>query len=186
MKHPRASLTDRAFAEAFCRSSQWLKGYPRLNGLIVGADTVPQGWHHLDWKHIDGKTDWVDIPGDPNGPALPIPRMYRSIATLAVDKTQMIELRETYPKGRDALLLRFGGALVVGALHPLRRFKDHPAPIQVTEQDVSLRVSRGENSVLAGVYEPALQQFYPAQARLHNSDDPLQSVSKARLGVPIL
>lgn len=182
MSQNESSRADRVFAATFSWGSRSLKHVPWLDELIVGPNVVPEGWQRLHRSDLLGTPNWLTAPGDPRGPWLPIPSRYRLATVLAIDKAQMQAARGEYEDPRDALLLRFGGELVVGAMAPGERFVDRTDPFHVNKVSAALRAGRGEQPVVAGVYAPLEREFTPVSTQ----HDKFVPVGLMPANVPIL
>lgn len=169
MNTPNIPEADARFAKFFSRGSQLLKKVPPLDWLIVGDNTVPDGWQHIE-KPASEINSWVTFEGDPRGPRLPIPRLYRMVGVLAVQKSEMQNLqeriqslqeRDALPRPtRQAVALRFGGATVIGALAEGSPFAQDPE-----DEDLLLvapRIARGDMIATTRVYLPLEHDFIAA------------------------
>lgn len=123
------------FANQFSDGSRLLKLLPPLDRLIVGRNNVPTGWHVLHDTAADEvapEDDWIAFEGDPTATKLPVPRLAKYVGLMAVEGTEMAELRERTPAGLDGVALRFQDAVVVGPLTPGMTFGSDPrSPLEL-------------------------------------------------------
>jgi hypothetical protein len=144
------------FAAFFSSVSRGLKWVPPLNWLIVGNNDVPKGWQHIP-ESADTFGPWVTFPGDPEGSRLPIPRLYKRVGFVAVEKARLDTLQQEHTDAQLAIALKLGNAVVVGAL------AEGIAPMADPDYDNRLlmgtRISRGDLEMTAALWQPEERQL---------------------------
>jgi hypothetical protein len=159
MNTPESKVKGAGFAEFFSRGSQLVSRPLWLQRLVTGDDSIPGGWVHIE-RRADTIAPWVHFDGDPKGPRLPIPQLYRMAGLLAVEKSEMDELQVAHPQSRQAVAIRFDEAVVVGALAEGRSY-----PQSSEDEDMLLTrplISRGDLDAAIGIYLPEQRDFLPA------------------------
>ncbi|HUC88304.1 MAG TPA: hypothetical protein VMR95_04105 [Candidatus Binatia bacterium] len=130
MVNPNIPAKARHFARVFSLGSKAVSLIPLGNRLIVGDNYVPEGWS----VYKDPSTalrPWAQFEGDPDGPTLPIPRLYNMVGVVAVAKTELDEINTRFkrngrPEARQAVAVALGKsevkAVVYGVLNPKFQF----------------------------------------------------------------
>ncbi|HSW37068.1 MAG TPA: hypothetical protein VLG37_01725 [Candidatus Saccharimonadales bacterium] len=159
------SRKDVYFATFLSAVSVGLKFVPPLNRLVVGNNNIPRGWHCLSQPASDVK-DWVRFDGDPGGTRLPIPRLYNMAGIVAVEAAEMASLQTTYPadiypRSKPALAIKFGEAMVVGALARDRSFVQDPD--NEGQLLTGARIGHGDLEISAGLLLPDIGLFVGAK-----------------------
>jgi hypothetical protein len=154
---------DRIFAEVFCRTTQILTRFPRLNEKVIAPSRVSGGWRRLDAYDLGGNPKWAFLPADTSGPYLPIPSRYKIAQVLNLNQDEMSEAYADYDDGRDAVMMKFGGELVVGAMAAGEHFSAQPHLTHTDIQQVAVRLARGDVLAVAGVYSPSHSEFTPVE-----------------------
>lgn len=159
MKERQVSLGDAAFARVFAGASQALKLVPPLDRRIVGANTVPEGWRYARHMHANEVRKWIDFTGEPTSTQWPIPKSYRGVGVIAVHNFD-IKLAESHAqRPQHAVAVRFGGAVVVGALAPEATFATNPADAQSAL--VGLGIGQGDVAATGGIWDAENHTFHP-------------------------
>lgn len=117
------------------------------------------GWELTD---IDpnGVNKWMEFGADPKGTRLPIPRLYRTVGVLAMNGEELDELQQQHPGAVPAVGWKLGNRVVMGEFPNEDAFG--AAPDHVGEDGmraVAMRLSGGDLSATAGVWNPATQLF---------------------------
>lgn len=165
---------DATFAEFFSLGTRILKWLPPLNWLIVGNNNVPNGWRHIT-ESADIFEPWTSFLGVPESTKLPILRLYTKVGVLAVNKVEMNELHQENRGAHNAVALKFGQAVVVGALNKGVSFAE-----DVQNEGwllVGTRIGRDEVRVKAGLYLPEESRFIGAESSQYRDRVPVTDLS---------
>jgi hypothetical protein len=164
MRNPNIPIGDALFATLFTSVSRGLKHTPNLDRRITGPNTVPAGWHFPSNIVATDIDNWVTFDGEPTSTRLPIPTRYRAVGVLMVSKSEIEVVATEVEKPRHAVAVRFGEALVIGALSENKGFA-----VDTDDSDtrlVGLRIGRGDVTAAAGVWDDDGQQFHSVPADL--------------------
>lgn len=165
MKYAREAPEGAKFARKFSVVTRSLKRVPPANRLIVGNNNVPKGWQEVD-MHASSISSWIDFIGDETARRLPIPRLFKKVGIMAVEKAEMAGLRDKYPDALGAVALRFQDAVVVGAFATGVMFE------QGIEDDYELagtRIGHDDQPATLGLWLPN-GTFLPAETTEYRSN----------------
>ena len=120
MSYENVPLRDKAFANLFSIASRSLKLVPALDRLIVGRNTIPDGWHvsRVDASEFD---TWLPFNGVKEKSSR-LSRKFSHMAMMSVLEADVQLIREKRSAFQDAIAIALGRAVAVGVLAEDSRF----------------------------------------------------------------
>jgi hypothetical protein len=173
------SKRDIAYAELFSRVSRGLSRVRPLQHIVVGPTAVLHGWQRIA-APANSFVDWVKFLGDPAVPRVPVPRLYKTIGVLSIDRLSMSDTAVDSPDISHAIAIKLGDAVVVGPLNPHAHFAVDPE----NEKRLlgGLRIGHDDVEALGGAWVPGIRNFVQAPSERHE----LVTAALASAHVPIV